>query len=242
MGDMGIIGNNQLIMRHMLKPFLAKFARKGFLHIFALALALTIALPSAVSAATTILTLNHLDGDYAVGFPHQRKVVRDADGYWYVAFMDYVGTDYEIFLVKSTNTDGTAWATPVKLAGESGIVLNTTGGAYWPAIDIDRTNGALHMVFYSESGTNLYYTQCTDLAAWNQATAWYRLNGTTNGYDTVSNVAYKLTTNPRYSASMAVDSNGGVHVLFFNTTDDWPIYIHGNAADGWGATVCGGSW
>ncbi|MGD9241518.1 MAG: hypothetical protein PVG69_15925, partial [Desulfobacterales bacterium] len=116
---MRIIGNNQFIRRCKLSPFQSNLTKRAYLLFFILTLALSVAMPSAADAATTILTLNHTDGDYAIGFPHQRKVVRDADGYWYVAFMDYVGTDYEIFLVKSTNTTGTAWATPVKLAGES---------------------------------------------------------------------------------------------------------------------------
>ncbi|MGD8765306.1 MAG: hypothetical protein PVG87_23575, partial [Desulfobacteraceae bacterium] len=217
--------------------FQSSLTRGAYLFIILLVLTLCIALPGAAGAATTILTLNHTDGDYAVGFPHQRKVVRDADGYWYVVFMDWVTDDYEIFLAKSTNTDGTAWNTPVKLAGGSGIIYNSTFGFYWPAIDIDRTNGALHMVFYRESTNNLYYSQCTDLTNWNQSTSWYRIDGTTNGYDTVSSDAYWLTTVPRYSASIALDSNGGTHVLFITNAVDWPIYIHGNATDGWGTEV-----
>jgi hypothetical protein len=231
------IGNNQFIMRCKLAPLETNLTKRAYLLFCILALALSVAIPFSAGAATTILTLNHTGGEYAIGYPHQRKVVRDADGYWYVAFMDYVGTDYEIFLVKSSNTTGTAWETPVKLGGESGIVYNSTYGFYWPAIDIDRANGALHMVFYRESTNNLYYSQCTDLTNWNQSTSWYRIDGTTNGYDTVSSDAYWLTTVPRYSASIALDSNGGAHVLFITNAVDWPIYIHGNATDGWGAEV-----
>ena len=87
-----------------------------------------------------IATLNHNAGEFAVGYPHQRKVLRDASGYWYVAYMDYNGSTskYEIYLTKSTNTAGTSWATPVKIAGQNGIVYNeSTYDFRYPSIEIN---------------------------------------------------------------------------------------------------------
>ena len=105
-----------------------------------------------------ITTLNHTDGEKAMGRPNQRKVVRDSNGYWYVAYMDWVTDDYEVFLVKSSDTTGDTWETPVKLAGSSGIIFNSTSGFYWPAIDIDRENDVLHVLFTIEgtTGSTIY--------------------------------------------------------------------------------------
>ena len=182
-------GSHAPTMRGELTSLWPSLAGRAFHALCILTLAVTIALPSVAEAATTITTLNHTNGEVAVGLPHQRKAVRDAGGYWYVTYMDDVGSGWEVFLVKSTNTDGTAWATPVKLAGSSGIIYNTTTDLYGPAIDIDRTNNALHLVFV-RAGTagsqSLCYSKCLDLANWNQASSWYRVDGSTNGYDTVA--------------------------------------------------------
>jgi hypothetical protein len=51
---MRIIGNNQLIMTHLLKPFLTNLARKGFLHILIPALVLFVALPVLSFAETYV--------------------------------------------------------------------------------------------------------------------------------------------------------------------------------------------
>jgi hypothetical protein len=190
------------------------------------------------------ITLNHSDGEKAVGRPHQRKVVRDADGYWYVVYMDWDGADYEIFLTKSTNTDGTAWESPVELAGDAGIIYtDATYSLYWPAIDIDRTNGALHIVFTREGtagSQELYYSKCTDLANWDQAASWSQVDGGTSPrYDTVATNAYNLDTDARYAPSVAVDSNGGAHVLYIGlfTGHNHPHYYYGDPSTGWGSAL-----
>lgn len=72
--------------------------------------------------AAKIATVNHTNGNYAISFPHQRRVVRDASGYWYAVWVDKnLSTGfYEIKVAKSTNTIGTEWATPVTLFGQGG--------------------------------------------------------------------------------------------------------------------------
>ena len=52
----------------------------------------TLTVPQSAQAGSKIATLNHNTGEFAVGYPHQRKVLRDASGYWYVVYMDYNGT------------------------------------------------------------------------------------------------------------------------------------------------------
>ena len=150
--------------------------------------------------------------------------------------MEWETDDYQIYVAKSTDTAGTTWAT-AKLAGTSGIVLSTTAGVYWPAIDIDRANGVLHLIFHSESGSNLYYTQCTDLANWNDGNYWYRIDGSTNGYDTIATDADKQTTTARMGAALALDSSGDPHVLYISTTSDYPKYLYASSSSPWGTVT-----
>ena len=56
--------------------------------------------------AAKIATVNHTDGALALSLPHQRRLVRDGDGYWYAVWADknLTTTYYEIKMAKSTNT------------------------------------------------------------------------------------------------------------------------------------------
>jgi len=47
--------------------------------------------PQSAQAGSKIATLNHNTGEFAVGYPHQRKVLRDASGYWYVVYLLFNG-------------------------------------------------------------------------------------------------------------------------------------------------------
>lgn len=219
----------------------ARSARRGGCRAAALALSLAAAftLSTDAAAASKIATLNHTSGEFAVGYPHQRKVVRDASGYWYVAYMDYNGTTskYEIYLTKSTNTAGTGWATPVKIAGASGILYNeATYDFRYPAIDIDRTNGRLHLAFdrvvsIGTSTNGLVYSKCTNLTSWNQASSWYQINGTTQGYNTVRSDAYVGST-PMHAHSLSLDASGEVHLGYASGSYNHLYYLYGTAASG----------
>ncbi len=169
--------------------------------------------------------------------------MRDADGYWYVAYMDWVtgGTndDYEVFLVKSSDTEGNSWETPVKLAGESGILLDSSLGFYWPAIEIDRTYGALHIIFTVEGtsgSTSLYHSKCNNLTNWNQATSWSQIDGGTSPrYTAIATDLHFFSTNAYRSNSIAVDSKGDAHVVYLRTTTGYPWYSYGSTSTGWDA-------
>ena len=68
-------------------------AGRGVALVLGALLAVTALQPSPAWAGTKITTVNHTDGNMAVGFPHQRKVLRDASGYWYAVWMDDNGPD-----------------------------------------------------------------------------------------------------------------------------------------------------
>ena len=188
------------------------------------------------AAPGAIATVNHGDGNFAVGFPHQRKVARDSNGYWYAVWMDYNGSRYEIFMSKSTNTTGNAWAPPVELAGDAGIIYTeATYGFYYPSIDIDRTNGRLHIVFARMEATgsdvnDIVYSRCSNLANWNQAGSWYQINGTSNGYTTVATNSFQYNTVSTYGPSVAADGSGNVHVAWMRGTNKSPYYAYGTTS------------
>ena len=198
--------------------------------------------------AAKIATINHTNGNYAVSFPHQRRVVRDASGYWYAVWVDKnLSTGYyEIKMAKSTNTSGTGWSAPVTLFGQSGIVWDNAGtNAWYPTIDIDRTRGILHVVwaqkFTASAGTSaLTYSKCKNLSNWNVATSWYRINGTTNGYDyafTEPTYSPYFSVTPIYAHSIAVDSSGNPHIAFIYQSGSYclPYYIYGTTS--WSAPI-----
>jgi hypothetical protein len=199
--------------------------------------------------AAKIATVNHTNGNYAVSFPHQRRVVRDASGYWYAVWVDKnLSTGYfEIKLAKSINIKGTYWETPVTLFGQGGIIWDNDGtNAWYPTMDIDRTRGILHVVwaqkYTASAGTSsLTYSRCKDLSNWNVATSWYRINGSTNGYDyaftedTDEHAYFNVT--PIYAHSIAVDSSGNPHVAFIYQSGGYclPYYIYGTTS--WQAPI-----
>ena len=195
-----------------------------------------------------IATVNHTDGALGLSLPHQRRVVRDGDGYWYAVWADknLSTTYYEIKITKSTNTDGTAWSTPVTLFGDGGIVWDNDGTNAWhPTIDIDRAGGVLHVVwaqkFTSSAGTSsLTYSKCRNLTNWSLATSWYQINGTTNGYNyafTEPTYNAYFNASPVYAHSIAVDSSGNPHIGFIYQSGSYmlPYYIYGTTS--WGTPL-----
>jgi hypothetical protein len=198
--------------------------------------------PDNASHTLEVASLNHGDGNMAIGFPHQRKVVRDALGYWYAVWMDYNGSNYEIFMSKSNNTSGTSWSAPVELAGDAGIVFTGSNSLYWPAIDIHRAGGTIHLIFHEQNTSDLLYSKCTDLFNWNQSASWTQVDGETSPrYDIVTGTAYFGTTTPLYAGSIAVDSTGKPHVVWLYKPSSyvWPYYRYGSGSgfSGWEATV-----
>jgi hypothetical protein len=196
------------------------------------------------SSASAIATLNHGDGNFAIGDPHQRKLVRDANGYWYAVWMDYSGSHYEIFMSKSANIYGTVWETPVELAGSAGIIYTDAGyGFYWPAIDIDRSSGIIHITFQKLISTgetyndHVIYSKCTDLANWNQSGSWYQINGSTGGYNTVVTSAYTKDTAAEYAGGVAVDSSGNAHLTYSTGLRRDPYYVFGSVSSGWATPI-----
>ena len=76
---MRIIGDDQLTMTGNMARFQTNLFRRICLLFVTLVFIIFFAQPSISEAATTILTLNHTNGEMAVGRPGQRKVVRDAE-------------------------------------------------------------------------------------------------------------------------------------------------------------------
>jgi len=182
--------------------------------------------PGPAEAGTQIVDVAHNSQNLAVGFPHQRRVTRDAYGYWYAVWVHKNGTRYEVRLSKSTDKKGTAWATPVTLAGASGIINADNLTNHWhPTVDMDSSGTVLHLSWtkYSEG---IKYSKCTDLTNWNLAASWKRVQGAA-GYDSLGVTCY-LDSDPTYSQSMAIDSSGNVHIGYvYNTWPFYPMYVYG---------------
>lgn len=103
-----------------------------------------------ISASSVTSSLVATTEDYkALGYPDSRKIVRDSQGGLYVAYRKKLGSNYRIFVAKSTN------------GGESWSVLNNgqpieTVGDYTqrvPSIAIDNQN-RLYLVWYGNDSAN----------------------------------------------------------------------------------------
>ena len=156
-----------------------------------------------------------ISGNNAIGNPGQRKLVRDNDGYWYAVWGAYVSSQYQIYMNKSTDTDGDSWSTPVKLVGTSGILRNIGNHLYYPSIDIDRVNDKLHLVWQENAGGSgqLFYSKLTDLANWNNATAWWSVQESYNGAQVVDG-SHASASDASLAPSVAVAPSGGPLILF----------------------------
>ena len=110
-------------------------------------------MPETSHAASAVSSSTYIGAGTAgwkvLGYPGQRKLVRDASGYWYAVWGAYV-SGHRIYISKSTNTAGTSWSAPVVLAGSGGVAKNESFQHYNVSIDIDRTNGKLHVVWQRE--------------------------------------------------------------------------------------------
>ena len=200
-----------------------------------LALASGLVAPGAAEAATQIVDVGHNDGTMAIGAPQQRRVARDADGYWYAVWVQKNGTKWEVRLSRSNDRKGASWATPVTLAGASAIINNdSAANHYHPTIDIDPTGRVLHLAWI-KSTEGVLYSKCTNLSGWNVGSNWKRINNAA-GYDQAAYNA-QAGTSAATAPSLAVDSSGNVHLAYIDSWDYpyQPMYAY--ATTGWGSVA-----
>ncbi|MGD9238080.1 MAG: hypothetical protein PVF09_15460, partial [Desulfobacterales bacterium] len=136
-----------------------------------------------------------------------RNIVRDSNGYWYIVYAKI----NEIYLARST--DGSSW-NKVELVGNGGIINNSSNTFTQPAIDINPDRDTLHVVWLDVTNSDIYYSQCSDLANWNQSGYWTNADGTTspNPYDEISSLEV-----PCENPAIAVDWDGYAHVAWYET-------------------------
>lgn len=198
-------------------------------------------------AASTVSNSTYIGtgtaGWKVLGYPGQRKLVRDASGYWYAVWGAYVGTpaaSHRIFISKSTNTIGNVWSTPVVLAGPGGIAKNESYQHYNVSIDIDRVNGKLHVVWQREDDI-IYYAKLVDLAYWNNSSYWKNLQETATGAETFLTATDNLDLSDAfYAPTIAVDGQGNPHVAYCSKAGgsyQKPYYRTGTTAGGWGTAI-----
>ncbi len=177
-----------------------------------------------------------------LGYPGQRKLVRDADGYWYAVWGGYTGTpaSHKIYINKSTNTAGTAWSIPVVLAGSGGIAKNEAYQHYNVSIDIDRANGKLHVVWQREDDI-IYYAKCVNLASWNQSASWKNLLETATGAEAIlSSTNHLYLSDAFYAPTLAVDGQGNPHIAYCSNgggSYQKPYYRTGTTSGGWATAI-----
>ncbi len=173
-----------------------------------------------------------IDGGYvgdvggwkALGHPGQRKLVRDNDGYWYAVWGSYTDSQHQIYINKSTNTAGTAWNTPVKLVGTSGILRNTANQLYYPSIDIDRVNNKIHLVWQENEGGSgqLFYSKLVDLSNWNSGSYWKSVQESYTGAQVIDNSSASAS-DASLAPSIVVAPSGGPLVLFFKNLSGYNL-------------------
>ena len=193
---------------------------------------------------TNVLTagnIGEIGGDLALGYPGQRKLVRDADGYWYAVWVGVNATKYNVYMNKSTNTDGSAWGTPVVLAGSGGILLaNAADNYYFPTIAIDRANGRIHLL-WQRNNDSIYYSRCQILANWNVVDSWCDVDGGTSPrYDIPASYTdcFDVAT-PTYAPTISLDGSGGVHISFSKLDSGYykPFYRYSSTSANWATVV-----
>ncbi len=129
------------------------------------------------------------------------------------------------------------------LCGSGGIALNTASACFYPAIDIDRANGRIHLVF-QVGDDYLYYAKLTDLGNWNSATYWKNLQETSTGSEVLStnDNDFYIGQPAGYQPTIAVDSGGNPHVAWCEEETGGsgtyrPYYATGSNSGGWNSKV-----
>ncbi len=191
------------------------FDLRAVMLIVALTVALTLPGPAAAGTQIDGGLVGDIAGYKALGYPGQRKLVRDNSGYWYAVWGSYYGSQHQIYMNKSTNTSGTAWNTPVKLVGTSGILRNTANQLYYPSIDIDRVNNKIHLV-WQEGTTDLFYSKLVDLSNWNNGSYWKSVQESYTGAQVID-ASNATAADASLAPSIVVAPSGGPLVLFFKS-------------------------
>ncbi len=183
--------------------------------------------PQAIAAAVEVDSVTS-GGTYGPLEPtSSRNIVRDTNGYWYVA---YAISD-EIYLARST--DGSTWG-KIELVGDAGIIRSASNDFTQPAIDINPDRNTIHLVWMDITDGEIYYSQCSTLANWNLASGWTTASGGTSPrYEKISNAGTETCHNP----AIAVDWDGYPHVVWRETGAS-SNYIKYDTYDGsiWKAT------
>ncbi|MCU0561925.1 MAG: C25 family cysteine peptidase, partial [Desulfobacterales bacterium] len=189
--------------------------------------------------------IGNVTGQAVNGYAGQRKLVRDGDGYWYAVAGAYntTTTKWEVVMKKSLDTAGTAWSAKVVLCGSGGVARDDAGNDQrFPAIDIDRRNGRLHLVF-QHNGTDLMYSKCIDLQNWTDSLSWRGIKEVPPpswSYETIATGTFTIASNlPHYGPTIAVDPEGNVHIAYSRSVSGTyrPRYLHGKTASGFAAEV-----
>jgi len=144
--------------------------------------------------------------DGGIAYSNQHKLVRDSNGYWYAVFQN----NSNVSIVKSTNTEGSSWGTPIPITGPNGVVNSSSTGSN-PSIAINDARDTIHIVWVGTNSStwDIHYSKCTDLANISESSAWKNASGA-QGDDIIDN---KTATS--YAADIAVDSSGTPHVVWY---------------------------
>jgi hypothetical protein len=209
-----------------------------------------ILLSGAARAATKVFTgsdVGNVTGQAVTGYYGQRKLVRDADGYWYAVVGLWNGTTsrWEVVMKKSSDTAGSGWSSKTVLCGSGGIVYNSTSFNFrFPSIDIDRTNGKIHLVFQQENDI-LLYSKLVSLSSWTSSANWKNVQETATGYQqlvSATDCFYEASNLPRYGHGIALDSSGNPHIAYSRKPTSGseiykPYYLYGSTSGGWNSEL-----
>jgi hypothetical protein len=164
---------------------------------------------------------------------NQRKLVRDSNGYWYVTYVKMNGSYYEIKMARCTDLEPGAASTwdKVTLFGSGGIIIDDgTKNFKWPSIDVKASRDELHLIALDDSSSPriVYYSACTDLANWNNASGW-------SAQEQVTTISDVYTLHPPV---IAVESDGDPHFAYMKEdADSTEIYYRTKQGGAWNSEL-----
>ena len=126
-------------------------------------------------------------------------VSADSNGYVWIGYNDYDGTNHYPFVIKSGNKDGTWGTTPTGFPYQ----LSTTSASYWVATPVPLTSGKM-LIVYAYDGSSIYAKR------WN-GSAWGTEVATGN-----------IVLMGIYHSAVAQGDD--VHIAFF-TSGNYIIYV-----------------
>ncbi len=185
------------------------------------------------------------DTNQVTDIPSQRKLVRDANGYWYAFWYN----QSQIMAKRSSDILGTSWTDPPILlaGGVSPIILGTNGGqATHPSVAIkshptDVSKEEIHLVWTHTSGgvSSIYYSKVIDITTYDNfktSSNWVQGDGITQGYDILENQVNFPGFPFNGYPSIAIDRFGHPHVVFqysYALSDAFINYTVYNNTNGW---------